>query len=186
MKRQFLALAAVLLGAALPAAAGVYKWVDKNGKTHYGDRPPPEEVAKVEEVNRSGVPLALQERLRGLDSKFIIVKISGNLDVAYVCGEFSQEDYGHEPRFPFLLEQARLGKTRGQQDRSYEDHVYNEQATRMQALYSSQYGSRSYERPKLRPEGRCPPRQVTGDMQRRLYEIRFNADAVSAYRTAPD
>lgn len=33
-------MALALLGAS-PHAAEVYKWVDKNGKTHFGDKPPP-------------------------------------------------------------------------------------------------------------------------------------------------
>lgn len=40
--RRTLALALGLLaGAAAPAAAGVYKWVDGSGQTYYGDSPPP-------------------------------------------------------------------------------------------------------------------------------------------------
>lgn len=35
-------LISVLLLAASLAQAGVYTWVDKNGKTHYGDHPPPD------------------------------------------------------------------------------------------------------------------------------------------------
>ena len=46
---RLLALALVLaLYAALPASAQVYTWKDKDGKVHFGDRPPPD--AKTEEV----------------------------------------------------------------------------------------------------------------------------------------
>ncbi len=34
-------MAAILLALAAPAAAQLYKWVDKDGKTHYSDTPPP-------------------------------------------------------------------------------------------------------------------------------------------------
>ena len=51
-------------------AAKLYRWVDKNGEVHYGDRVPPEEVKlKREELNKYGVAiktlsheLTLQER----------------------------------------------------------------------------------------------------------------------------
>jgi glutaredoxin len=44
-----LSLAALLLAAlALPAAGQVYKWTDRDGRVHFGDRPPPD--AKTEEV----------------------------------------------------------------------------------------------------------------------------------------
>ena len=39
MKRVFLVLAALAFAAA--ASAQTYKWVDKDGKTRYGDTPPP-------------------------------------------------------------------------------------------------------------------------------------------------
>ena len=29
-----------------PISAGIYRWVDSNGKVHFGDRPPPDEVKK--------------------------------------------------------------------------------------------------------------------------------------------
>lgn len=39
-------LLATLLIAAVPAAADVYKWVDREGKVHYGDVPPPNSAAR--------------------------------------------------------------------------------------------------------------------------------------------
>lgn len=36
----------VLLLAALPASAVLYKWVDKDGKVHYSDQPPPQSAKK--------------------------------------------------------------------------------------------------------------------------------------------
>lgn len=38
--KRFL-IAAIILTAAVPAAAQLYKWVDKDGKTYYSDTPPP-------------------------------------------------------------------------------------------------------------------------------------------------
>ena len=44
-----------LLAASLPAAA-VYKWVDENGKVHYGDRVPPQYAKQQREVvNEQGL-----------------------------------------------------------------------------------------------------------------------------------
>jgi len=40
----------VLLAAALPAAAqNAYRWVDKDGRIQYSDRPPPQEIRKFDE-----------------------------------------------------------------------------------------------------------------------------------------
>lgn len=49
------ALAAAI--ALVPAAAdaqSVYRWVDKNGKVHYSDQPPPEEVKNVQQKRVGG------------------------------------------------------------------------------------------------------------------------------------
>ena len=43
--RRFL-IAAIILSAAAPAAAQLYKWVDKDGKTYYSDSPPPNQETK--------------------------------------------------------------------------------------------------------------------------------------------
>jgi len=48
MKR--LVILALLL-AALPASAVLYKWVDKDGKVHYSDQPPPEGARQSGVVN---------------------------------------------------------------------------------------------------------------------------------------
>lgn len=45
-------VAATLAIAALPAAAGTYKWVDENGKVHYSDKP----VEGAEEVKLPELP----------------------------------------------------------------------------------------------------------------------------------
>lgn len=46
------ALLLVLVTAAAPApGAGVYRWVDAAGRTHYGDRPPPGVEARALEVD---------------------------------------------------------------------------------------------------------------------------------------
>ncbi|MDR2239900.1 MAG: DUF4124 domain-containing protein [Zoogloeaceae bacterium] len=59
---------------ALPLAAGaqpLYKWVDKNGKVHYSDQPPPQEIKKVEQprlntssIDTSGLPYETQQAAR--------------------------------------------------------------------------------------------------------------------------
>lgn len=43
-------LATLLIVAAVPAAADVYKWVDREGKVHYGDVPPPNSAARAIDV----------------------------------------------------------------------------------------------------------------------------------------
>ena len=47
MKRAVLLLAAVI---ALPAAAQVHKWIDNEGRVHYGDRVPPGKDVKASEL----------------------------------------------------------------------------------------------------------------------------------------
>jgi biotin carboxylase len=44
MKR--ILIAAMMCALAAPAAAQLYKWVDKDGKTHYSDTPPPNQDTK--------------------------------------------------------------------------------------------------------------------------------------------
>ncbi len=49
MNARHLAILALLLPLVAPAA-GMYKWVDKDGNVHFSDRPPEEEQASVEEL----------------------------------------------------------------------------------------------------------------------------------------
>ena len=53
-KRAALALATLALALALAGAQAVYRWVDKNGKVHYSDQPPPEEVKNVQQKKLGG------------------------------------------------------------------------------------------------------------------------------------
>ncbi len=61
-----LLLGASLLASAAALAGGVYKWVDENGKTHYGDRPPAStssQSVKVKPSTSTGqAPLSEAER----------------------------------------------------------------------------------------------------------------------------
>jgi glutaredoxin len=52
--RFALAIAAIALVPALAQAQQVYRWVDKNGKVHYGDQPPPPEDSKNVQQKRLG------------------------------------------------------------------------------------------------------------------------------------
>lgn len=53
-----------MMALSLPAGAqSLYKWVDKDGKVHYSDQPPPKEIRKVEQprlragiIDTSGLP----------------------------------------------------------------------------------------------------------------------------------
>jgi hypothetical protein len=47
-------VACAFLFAALPAAAALYKWTDENGRTVYGDTPPP--GVKAERINAATPP----------------------------------------------------------------------------------------------------------------------------------
>lgn len=54
---------------ALPAAAETYKWVDKNGVTHYSDRPAPGAVKiEIEETRPATPPPAAGNAVRSADS----------------------------------------------------------------------------------------------------------------------
>jgi hypothetical protein len=48
-------IAMLALAAAVPAGADVYRWVDREGKVHYGDTPPPNAAAKPVDVRKEPV-----------------------------------------------------------------------------------------------------------------------------------
>ncbi|HEX7810643.1 MAG TPA: DUF4124 domain-containing protein, partial [Burkholderiales bacterium] len=52
--QKALAMAAMLLCAAPAAAAGVYKWIDREGKVHYSDTPPANTVSKPVDLPNIG------------------------------------------------------------------------------------------------------------------------------------
>ncbi len=54
------ALVLALLTAACPAGAGLYKWIDADGKVHYSDQPPPD-GAKQQEIKtpKSAAPASV-------------------------------------------------------------------------------------------------------------------------------
>ncbi len=49
-----LALALIVLLAAAPASAAMYKWVDSQGRVHFSDKPPPGAKARAERLNVRG------------------------------------------------------------------------------------------------------------------------------------
>lgn len=53
-QRLALAIAAIVLVPALGHAQSVYRWVDKSGKVHYSDQPPPEEAKNVQQKRMGG------------------------------------------------------------------------------------------------------------------------------------
>lgn len=54
---------ALIVCAATPGYAELYKWVDENGRVHYGDRIPPEYADKrFDRFNDFGVPVQTQEK----------------------------------------------------------------------------------------------------------------------------
>lgn len=171
MKPTRLALisAALVSVLAAEAVAGVYKWVDKDGRVKYGDQPPPDETAQSREINTSGVPLALQARLRQLDRSFSIKRITGNLDIAWVCLEFSTEE-GREPDFVSALRASNLGTI--------------EQASMVQN--NVDYDDDGNVRYRRGRNERCPEHQASrSDMRWKVYEVHFDSKAVDIYRGAP-
>ena len=50
-----IALLILTFAPATVPAAGIFKWVDKNGKTHFGDRPPAD-AARADEVKIKDIP----------------------------------------------------------------------------------------------------------------------------------
>ena len=55
-------IAVLALAAAAPAAADVYKWIDQEGKVHYGDTPPPNSAARRVDVRNEPVVGGKPER----------------------------------------------------------------------------------------------------------------------------
>jgi hypothetical protein len=166
-----------LIGAAAFAAisgvarAGVYKWVDKDGHVKYGDRLPPDQAGSAQEVNRSAVPLALQERLKKLDPDFRIKRISGNLGIAAVCLEVFPNDRG-DPRFVQEFATSKLGDIRKAADLAYG--------------YETEYDEGGVARRNVKKaDDRCPDRRNDRDNSAtfRIYQLIFDPKAVSAYRT---
>ena len=52
--RIALAIAAIALAPVTADAQSVYRWVDKAGKVHYSDQPPPEDVKNVQQKRAGG------------------------------------------------------------------------------------------------------------------------------------
>ena len=86
MKTLFISLLSILLLLGASAQAEMYRWVDKAGKVHYGDRlPPPSETKKVEEkkfggnlIQAGNLPYATQQAAKN----FPVTLYTGD------CGEF--------------------------------------------------------------------------------------------------
>jgi hypothetical protein len=159
------------LAAGAPVTAGeVFKWVDKDGAVHYGDRPP--DNAGAQQVNLNTMPLALQSRLRSLDPYFVITKFGGDTNLGYVCGEFDPDSANAasgnsssayvEPQFPSQVEATNLG------------NILGATTSRYTRSYNYNY---DYEK--------CPRASYNEMRHKRflMYEIRFNQEAVRAYRT---
>jgi len=51
-----------LLAALTPARAEVYKWVDENGKTHFGDTVPENEQKRAKKIDLKNVDVSEQSR----------------------------------------------------------------------------------------------------------------------------
>jgi hypothetical protein len=62
--RRFVSLAFILL-LSFPAPAQVYKWVDENGVTHYGERPPQGQKASPVAATPSAGPSPSQAKPQG-------------------------------------------------------------------------------------------------------------------------
>ncbi len=156
-----------MLGFVQATASEVFKWVDKDGTVHYGDRPP--DNGPAQQVNTSALPLPLQSRLRSLDPYFVITKFGGNINIGYVCGEFDPDSAGgNSPQFPAQVEATNLGVIRTGTG------FDNNPGTRNR-FYPARYDYEKCQRPSFRDARK---------VQRFMYEIRFNADAVRAFQGA--
>lgn len=97
MKRVALALALLCAGA---IHAQTYRWVDKDGKVHYGDRPPASAAGQVQE-RRLGTPAADKSLPYGLQQA--VANFPVTLYVSPDCGEGCKEgrDYLKSRSIPF-------------------------------------------------------------------------------------
>lgn len=74
MKRPITCLVSILLAAAVPAVADMYKWVDETGKVHYTDSPPPGKKAqkldlRINSIAGPPVVSAFKDRATGTSSQ---------------------------------------------------------------------------------------------------------------------
>ena len=185
----------LLIGAAPVWAAAVYKWVDADGKTHYGDRPSTDQAQIA--VDASIIPAALQNRLRNLDPHFTITKFGGDTKFGVICGEFNPDvTDAQEPGFPAALDASGLGLIRTRTG-------YAQDAEREQQRYASRYDNsrcpstsqdssnacRAFRRSSSDMR-LCMERQRTNrsidNVQYRTYQIRFNQDIIRLYRVGDD
>jgi len=89
----------VLLCAGL-AQAQAYRWIDKDGKVHYGDRPPPAAAGKVQEL-KLGAPTADKPLPYAVRQAMGIYPVT--LYVSAECGDACREgrDYLKRRGIPF-------------------------------------------------------------------------------------
>lgn len=97
MKRVALALALLSAGA---IHAQTYRWVDQDGKVHYGDRPPASAAGQVQE-RKLGTPAADKALPYGLQQA--VANFPVTLYVTADCGESCKEgrDYLKSRSIPF-------------------------------------------------------------------------------------
>lgn len=71
LARKLTVLAALSFAAwGAPSTAAMYKWVDENGKTHYGDTLPPKYANRAaERLNKAGTPNAKADRVPAADAR---------------------------------------------------------------------------------------------------------------------
>ncbi|HVT34170.1 MAG TPA: DUF4124 domain-containing protein [Nevskiaceae bacterium] len=156
--KMFLTAAALLGGTAF---AGVYKWVDADGRVHYGDRPPANAGAQA--VSVGAIPSGLEERLRALDPDFSITRLSGDLKETLVCGEFDAHGVRDaQPRFLPALKASGLAEVLPDEG---QPTVRGQRAP-------------FYDR------DRCPPPAPQQRLAQRSYRIQFTPDAIAAYGNA--
>lgn len=58
--KLLVALCCVVVPAQILAQGAIVKWVDENGKVHFGDRPPVDKNVKVETIQKSAEELAAE------------------------------------------------------------------------------------------------------------------------------
>jgi hypothetical protein len=81
-----------LLCAGLVQAQGAYRWVDSDGKVHYGDRPPPAATGKAKEL-KLGAPAA--DKQVSFTMRQAMENFPVTLYVSADCGEGCKEAGAH-------------------------------------------------------------------------------------------
>ena len=122
MRKKILLMCVVLLITGVATAKKMYKWVDENGRVHYSDKVPPDQVKQArEEFNKEGVVIDQVARAKTKE------ELAADAEAAKMAEEKAEQE---------RLEQVRLSKERSQILKSYvsEDQIVRIKEERLEAL----------------------------------------------------